>query len=45
MKRIKDVVNSFIQLMVDLSIVIAFFSVIFILPLSFVGFLISSFNF
>lgn len=44
MKRIKDVVNSFILLMVDLFIVIAFFSVIFILPLSFVGFLITLFN-
>lgn len=45
MKRIKGVVKSFILLMVDLSIVIAFFYVIFIIPLSFVGFLIALFNF
>lgn len=45
MKTIKGVVNSFILLMVDLFIVIAFFSVIFIIPLSFVGFLIMLFNF
>lgn len=45
MKIIKDVVNRFILLMIDLLIVVAFFSVIFILPLSFVGFLIALFNF
>lgn len=45
MKRIKDVVNSFILLTVDVFIVIAFFTVIFILPLSFVGFIITLFNF
>ena len=44
MNRIKDAVISFILLMVDLFTVIAFFSVIFILPLSFVGFVITLFN-
>lgn len=44
MKRIKYTLINFILLIVDLFTVIAFFSVIFILPLSFLGFLITLFN-
>lgn len=44
MKRIKDTLISFIQLMVEWFIVTAFLCVIFILPLLLIGFVISLFG-